>query len=78
MTHTGFYLLFVPGLTVTTVGVSFLLMAFAMRQGPFQAATRWGLASLIAVLLIGVALVGFDAQGHYRPVYQKSFQTEAR
>jgi len=58
MTTTGFYLVFVPGLTVATVAVAFTMAFFAMSQGPFQRTTLRGLASLIgAVVVLAVMFV---------------------
>lgn len=51
-----FFLLFVPGMTITAVAISFALSAFAMTQGPFQPQTKRGLLSLVGVLVVGAAL----------------------
>jgi Na+-transporting NADH:ubiquinone oxidoreductase subunit NqrE len=72
---TGFYLLFIPGLTLAVVGTGFLVSAFAMRQGPFQPSTRFGLGSLIGVLLALVVLVGVEVAGGYAPVYPPASDT---
>jgi uncharacterized membrane protein YadS len=56
MSQAGFYLLFVPGLAVVTVALGFTFSAFAMSQGEFQPATRWGLLSLVLALLLAVVL----------------------
>jgi hypothetical protein len=56
MSAEGFYLLFIPGLTVTAVVIGFTLSVFAFNQGEFQPATRKGLLSLVVVLLLAVVL----------------------
>ena len=61
MNQTDFYLVFVPGLTLTVVALSFAFAAFAFTQGPFQPSTRKGLLSLTLVLLlvVGVFFLAF-------------------
>ena len=66
MDRNGFYLLFIPGLTLATIAVSFAYMAFAMTQGTFQTGTKRGLASLVLTLVVGVLL--FAAAHGYQPV----------
>jgi len=56
MSQEGFYLLFIPGLTVTAVVIGFTFSVFALNQGEFQPATRKGLLSLVLVLLLAVVL----------------------
>jgi hypothetical protein len=51
-----FFLVFIPGLTIGAVAISFALSAFAMTQGPFLPDTRRGLLSLVGVVLVGTAL----------------------
>ena len=62
MSRTGFYLLFIPGLALLTIGVSFTAAAFAMTQGELQPSTRRGLLSLTVVLVV-VALPFLSANG---------------
>lgn len=56
MSQEGFYLLFIPGLTLTAVAIGFTFAIFALNQGEFQPATRKGLASLVMVLLLAAVL----------------------
>jgi hypothetical protein len=56
MSQEGFYLLFIPGLTVTAVAIGFTFSIFALNQGEFQPATRKGLLSLVTVVLLAVVL----------------------
>ena len=56
MSQEGFYLLFVPGLTLTAVAIGFTFAIFALNQGEFQPATRKGLASLVTVVLLAAIL----------------------
>jgi hypothetical protein len=49
----GFYLLFVPALTVAAMLTGFLMAAFAMTQGEFRNATKRGLVSL-AIMLVAI------------------------
>jgi multisubunit Na+/H+ antiporter MnhB subunit len=53
---TAFYLLFIPGVALTVIAGSFVLMAFAMTQGEFEPETRRGLVSLTVVLILAVLL----------------------
>jgi hypothetical protein len=64
--RTEFYLFFIPVLTVATVGVSFLMISFAMTQGAFQVTTKRGLLSLSLVLVL-IAAVYVSAQA-YKPL----------
>ncbi len=52
MSQDGFYLLFIPGLTLVAVALGFTLSVFAFNQGEFQPGTRRGLFSLGMVLLV--------------------------
>jgi len=54
--RTSFFLLFIPGIALVTIGVGFVASAFALTQGAFQPATKRGLASLLVVLIILVCL----------------------
>jgi hypothetical protein len=56
MDQTGFYLLFIPGLMLATLAVSFAFAAFAFTQGPFQRETKRGLISLTVVIALAAAL----------------------
>jgi hypothetical protein len=56
MSQDGFYLLFIPGLTVAAVVIGFTFSVFALNQGEFQPATRKGLLSLVMVLLLAAVL----------------------
>lgn len=56
MSQDGFYLLFIPGLTLVAVALGFTLSAFAFNQGEFQPGTRRGLFSLVVVLAALVVL----------------------
>ncbi len=69
MDQTGFYILFIPGLTIATIAVGFAFSGLAMTQGAFQPGTRWGLVSLAVILLL-VAALFVVAQG-FHPVLPK-------
>jgi hypothetical protein len=56
VSSTAFYLVFVPGLTLAVVALSFAVAAFAFTQGPFQPTTRRGLLSLSVVLVVVAGL----------------------
>ena len=51
-----FFLLFIPGLTITAfaIGIGFSVLAFT--QGSFQPETKRGLVSLTVVIVLAVAL----------------------
>lgn len=56
MDRTGFYLLFIPGLALATLGTGLAFTVLAYTQGPFQPATKRGLISMTVVVVIVVAL----------------------
>jgi hypothetical protein len=51
MSQTGFYLLFIPGLTILSVSAGFVVSVFAFNQGEFQPGTKRGLVTLVAVVV---------------------------
>jgi hypothetical protein len=71
MSQTGFYLLFIPGLTIVSASLGTLVAIFAFNQGEFQAATKKGLFSLVVVVLLlavlGLLAFNFDHLNLPRP-----------
>ena len=71
MSQTGYYLLFILGLTVVTVAVGLVFSAFAFNQGEFQPGTKRGLFSLVVVVLfisvLGVLAFHMDHLNLPRP-----------
>lgn len=63
MDQTGFFLLFVPGLTVAATLTGFTMSAFAMTQGEFRQATRRGLVSLV-IILLAIACLLVSSRNH--------------
>lgn len=51
-----FFLVFVPGLTVSAVVIGFLFSVLALRQGEMQKGTKRGLLSLALTLVLLAAL----------------------
>jgi hypothetical protein len=64
--RTGFYLLFIPALTLSVLGLGVAMMVFSMTQGGFQQTTKRGLTSLVGTLVV-LALLVLAAKG-YHPV----------
>jgi prepilin signal peptidase PulO-like enzyme (type II secretory pathway) len=53
----GLFFILIPGLALVVLGGAVALMAFAMTQGALQPATRRGLLSLTAVVVVVGLLV---------------------
>jgi hypothetical protein len=51
-----FYLLFIPGLTITAFAIGVAFSALAFIQGPYRSETRRGFISMTVVILIVVGL----------------------
>jgi hypothetical protein len=60
MSGDGFYLLFIPGLTIVSASLGVLVSIFAFNQGEFQPGTKRGLFSLVVVLAF-IAVLGVVA-----------------
>ena len=56
MDRQGFYLLFIPGLTLLAFGVGIGFSVLAFTQGPFRSETKRGLISMTVVALVVVVL----------------------
>ena len=51
-----FFLVFIPGLTVTAVVIGFLFAALALTQGEMRASTKRGLVSLVGTVVVVAVL----------------------
>ena len=60
MSGDGFYLLFIPGLTIVSASLGVIVSIFAFNQGEFQPGTKRGLFSLVVVLAF-IAVLGVVA-----------------